>query len=87
MQVVLPHPKQQDKDVVVFLDDSQAAPSEDEAEQRAAVAALHRVQGDRSLDRVLPRPYVQQWRELDQQVGRRAELAGSAELATRWRWR
>ncbi len=44
MQVVLPHPKQQDKDVVLFLEDSQAAPDEEEAEQRAAVAALHRVQ-------------------------------------------
>ena len=43
-QVVLPHPKQQDKDVVVFLEDAQAAPTEEEAEQRAAVAALHRVQ-------------------------------------------
>ena len=124
VQVVLPHPKLQEKDVVVFLDDSQAATSQEEAEQRAAVAALHRVQvggacaalrhahavvstcrvfgrpatpcvssptafkasaipklstipisqsahsqGDRALDRILPRPYVQQWKDLDQQVG------------------
>jgi hypothetical protein len=65
---VLPHPKKQELDEVVFLEDSQAAPSEEEAEQRGAVAALHRMQGDRALDRVLPRAYVQHWRELEQQV-------------------
>lgn len=43
-QVVLPHPKKQELDVVVFLDDAQAAPNQEEAEQRVAVAALHRVQ-------------------------------------------
>lgn len=26
------------------------------------------LQGDRALDRILPRPFVQQWRELEQQV-------------------
>ncbi len=44
LQVVLPHPKKQELDVVVFLDEQQAAPSQEEAEQRGAVAALHRVQ-------------------------------------------
>lgn len=68
LQVVLPHPKQQEKDVVVFLDDALAAPTQEEAEQRGAVAALHRVQGDRALDRVLPRQYTQQWRDLEQQA-------------------
>jgi ATP-dependent RNA helicase DHX57 len=64
-KVVLPHPKQpSDKDVVVFLDDAHAAPTEEEAAQRAAVAALHRVAGDRALDRLLPRPYLAQWQEL-----------------------
>lgn len=33
------------------------------------------VQGDRSLDRILPRPYVQQWRDLEQQVGSPRPLA------------
>jgi hypothetical protein len=66
--VVLPHPKQQERDVVVFLDEALAAPSQEEAEQRGAVAALHRVQGDRALDRLLPRQYGQQWRDLEQQA-------------------
>lgn len=53
-QVVLPHPKKQELDVVVFLDDSQAAPSQEEAEQRAAVAALHRVQAGAAPLRIEP---------------------------------
>ncbi len=32
-------------------------------------AALVWPQGDRALDRILPRPYVAQWRDLEQQVG------------------
>ncbi|PRW33164.1 P-loop containing nucleoside triphosphate hydrolase isoform A [Chlorella sorokiniana] len=77
-KVVLPHPKKQELDVVVFLDDAQAAPSEEEAEQRAAVAALHRVQGDRALDRILPRPYVVQWKDLEQQHQERQQRAAQA---------
>ena len=112
LQGVLPHPQQQDKDTVVFLDDAQAAGSEEEAEQRAAVVALHRVQvspacqsappalpepivmharltrapatlpmlpqGDRSLDRILPRPYVQQWKDLERTVGSGSRLGRGA---------
>lgn len=65
---MIPHPKNSDKDVVVFLDDDHAAPSQEEAAQRAAVAALNRVAGERALERVLPREYVPLWQALTQQV-------------------
>lgn len=41
----MPDGKNQERDVVVFLDEAHAAEDEREARQRAAVAALHRVQG------------------------------------------
>lgn len=44
-QVVLPDGKNQERDVVVFLDEAHAAADDREARQRAAVAALQRVQG------------------------------------------
>lgn len=47
----------------------QAAPTEEEAAQRAAVAALNQVAGDRALERVLPKEYVPLWTTLGQQVG------------------
>lgn len=34
-------------------------------------AGLCLLQGDRALDRILPRPYVAQWKDLEQQVGSR----------------
>ena len=34
----------------------------------ACLLFLLLLQGDRALDRILPRPYVQQWKELDTQV-------------------
>lgn len=34
------------------------------------------LQGDRSLDRILPRPYVAQWKDLEQQVGWGLRLHG-----------
>ena len=52
----------------MFLDESQAAESEDEATQRAAVAALHRLAGERALERVLPRQYVPYWQQLGEQA-------------------
>ncbi|KAL4527192.1 hypothetical protein Ndes2526B_g09099 [Nannochloris sp. 'desiccata'] len=63
-KVVLPHPKQQDKDIVVFLPEAHAAESDDEAQQRGAVAALHRIAGDRALERTLPPQYGALWRSL-----------------------
>jgi hypothetical protein len=56
--VVLPDLKKADADVVVFLD--RAAPgcaSAEEASERGAVAALHRVAGDRQLHLTLPRQF------------------------------
>jgi hypothetical protein len=55
-RVVLPDPKLPgtDKDIIVFLDSSFSSPSEEEATQRGAVAALQAVAGERSLDYVLP---------------------------------
>lgn len=70
-KVVLPDPKGvAERDIVVFLDSSLAAPDADEAAQRGAVAALHAVQGDRSLDYVLPARYRLVWRELGEKVRR-----------------
>ena len=63
-KVVLPHPKNSEKDIVLFLNEADAAASEDEAQQRAAVVALQRIAGDRSMDRVLPPPYVPLWHGL-----------------------
>jgi len=63
-KVVLPHPKQQDKDIVVFLPEAHAAESDDEAQQRGAVAALHRIAGNRALERTLPPQYAALWRAL-----------------------
>lgn len=80
LQVVLPHPKQADKDVVLFLDEADAAPSENEAHQRAAVMALHHLAGDRSLERTLPPQYVAQWTTLGRAAQeRQARSAAAAE--------
>jgi ATP-dependent RNA helicase DHX57 len=69
-KVVLPDPKGvAERDLVVWLDASLAAPDADEAAQRGAVAALHAVQGDRALDYVLPARYRVVWRELGDKVG------------------
>lgn len=61
LQVVLPDPKGGDKDTVVFLDEAQAAPSPEEAQERAAVAALVRVAGHRNMQRLLPKAYEAAW--------------------------
>lgn len=54
--MVLPDPKLPgtDKDIIVMLPASLASPSEEEAQQRGAVAALTAVAGERNLDYVLP---------------------------------
>ena len=72
-QVVLADPKDRDKDVVVFLGaEQQPAGRPEQAEQLVAVAALHRVAGERALHRVLPPAYRPLWADLDVQVGRPA---------------
>ena len=64
--MVLADPKDRNKDIVVFLGSEHQAEGTlpDEAEQRAAVTALHRVAGDRALHRVLPQAYRPLWQEL-----------------------
>jgi hypothetical protein len=68
--VVLPDPKLPgtDKDLVIWLPQGHAAAAEEEAEQRGAVAALHVVAGDRSLDYLLPKGYRPLWGALGQEV-------------------
>lgn len=68
MQVVLPDPSCAAKDTVVFLDKAQAAPTSEEAQERAAVAALARVAGHRNMQRVLPQPFQAAWAWCVQQV-------------------
>ena len=67
-QTVLPNPKDRDKDIVVFLDEAQAADSSEEAQERCAVAALARVAGHRNMQRVLAQPYQAAWAWCVQQV-------------------
>ena len=70
-QVVLADPKDRDKDVVVFLETAHQIANIEEAGQRLAVTALHRVNGDRALHRVLPEQYRSLWHQLGEQVGSR----------------
>lgn len=72
VQVVLPDAKRSENDVVVFLDDSLAAPDAAEAEQRAAVAALHRVAGERQLHMLLPPQYRDVWQAMRESASKRA---------------
>ena len=65
---MLPDPKDDTKDVVTFLDAAIAATSEEEAQQRGALAALHRVAGDRAMHRILPEDFLDLWEELGKQV-------------------
>ena len=58
---MLPDPKNRDKDLVVFLDEAQAAGTSEEAQERCAVAALARVAGHRNMQRVLPQAYQLAW--------------------------
>jgi ATP-dependent RNA helicase DHX57 len=62
--VVLPDPKRSENDLVVFLDERFASPDAAEAEQRGAVAALHRVCGDRQLHLLLPPQYRPLWQDI-----------------------
>ena len=68
MQVVLPDQNSADRDIVIFLDEAQAAPTSEEAQERAAVAALARVAGHRNMQRVLPQAFQAAWTWCVQQV-------------------
>jgi len=61
-KVVMPDSKKKEDDVVLFLDKSDACEDEQEAQQRAAVLALHHLAGNRSLERTLPPSYVDLWK-------------------------
>lgn len=78
-KVVLPHPKRSEDDVVLFLDRKDAASSEDQAQQRAAVVALHRIAGNLSLERTLPPSYVSLWNELTSKEEERKRRAKHTE--------
>lgn len=52
----------------MFLDATHAAASEEEVQQKGALAALHAVAGDRALHRILPQGFLGQWDWLSQQV-------------------
>ena len=67
-QVVLPDDKNADKDIVVFLNEAQAAGTSEEAQGRGAVAALARVAGNRNMQRVLPQPFQAAWTWCQQAV-------------------
>jgi len=69
-QVVLPDDKNADKDIVVFLDEAQAAGTSEEAQERGAVAALARVAGNRNMQRVLPQAFQAAWTWCVQQVSK-----------------
>ena len=66
--MVLPDSKDNQKDIVVFLEASQAAATEEEAQQVGALAALHHVGGERALHRILPQQYLPAWEWHGQQV-------------------
>ena len=72
-KVVLPDRKKSENDIVVFLDQNDACDSEQEAQQRGAVAALHRIAGNRSLERTLPPTYVELWKALGERAKVREE--------------
>ena len=67
-QVVLPDEKDDKKDLVVFLNAADAADTEEEAQQLGALAALHRVAGDRAWHRILPSNYLPVWEKHGQEV-------------------
>ena len=73
-QVVLPDDKNADKDIVVFLEEAQAAGTSEEAQERGAVAALARVAGNRNMQRVLPQAFQAAWTWCVQQVSKPSAL-------------
>ena len=60
----------------MFLDEAQAAPTPEEAQERGAVAALARVAGHRNMQRVLPAAYQSAWEWCVKQVRQSNGFAG-----------
>ena len=58
---------------MLFLDSKDACVSENEAQQRAAVLALHEIAGNRALERTLPPPYVGLWKCLEERRAKKEE--------------
>ena len=77
-KVVLPDAKKKEDDVVLFLDRGDACADEQEAQQRAAVLALHHLAGNRSLERTLPPSYVGMWMAVGEKSKVREERARRA---------
>lgn len=67
---MLPDEKDNQKDIVVFTDEAHATGAEEEALQLGALAALHRVAGDRAMHRILPAHYLPAWERHGQDVSR-----------------
>lgn len=65
---MLPDEKDNEKDIVAFLDASDATEAEDEAQQLAALTALHAVAGDRAMHRILPKQYLSFWERRSKEV-------------------
>jgi ATP-dependent RNA helicase DHX57 len=72
-KVVLPHPKKSEDDIVLFLEQKDACDTEHEAYQRGAVVALHKIAGNRSLERTLPPTYVDLWKSLGERAKAKEE--------------
>ena len=68
LQVVLPDAKDNNSDIVVFLNAAHACNTEEDALQSGALAAMHAVAGDRNLHRILPAAFVQLWDTLTEEV-------------------
>lgn len=58
---------------MLFLDSKEACASENEAQQKAAVLALHEIAGNRALERTLPPPYVGLWKSLEEKKVKKEE--------------
>lgn len=75
-RVVLPDPKHKsENDLLIKLPDDLRCADETEAQYRASVVMLHRVQGDRALERILPAPYVPLWHRCGEDKKKRDEIA------------
>ncbi|GAX74060.1 hypothetical protein CEUSTIGMA_g1510.t1 [Chlamydomonas eustigma] len=81
-KVVIPDLKRSENDIVVFLDEQFSTQEAADAEQYGAVAALHRVAGDRQLHMLLPPQYKQLWLDIaSASTQKMAERAARAEAS------
>ncbi|CAG9465122.1 unnamed protein product [Pedinophyceae sp. YPF-701] len=72
-KAVLKDLKDTNKDIVCFAPKDKTYASDQEAIQDAALVALHAVQGDRNLDRVLPPDFLPLWQRLSADKAQRAQ--------------